>query len=180
MERVLSKYCGETREGNLFCLRACDCPGMIQTIENIFRGGNWYGLGSDNMRYAGVNITSLIKHGSLEFRTLQTPKDVREIKAWLDIINAIYTYAISIPVGVQIPYDISFHSPEMWVRKVLGPHLYDLVYYEGMDKDVIKDMRNIQQLYHVKPVEFAAKVIGGNPMKFDFEAVYETDEEEDF
>lgn len=159
MERVLTKYCGPTREGNLFCLRVSDCPGVVVMLQEIFSKGSWHDLHDQQLRYSGLNATSLVKHGSLEFRALQTPVNPVDIKDWIDLLTAVFEYSKGLEAGVKIPYDISYFSPELWVRKVLGERLFNLVYYESMGEDVMKDMRNIQSLYHTVAKDFPSSAI---------------------
>jgi hypothetical protein len=90
MENVFSRFWGESREGNLFCLRAKDAEYQIQVLSDFVAGENIRVLQSDDLRYAGMNLTSLSKFGSLEFRGLRTPSGrgaVTKIFDWLKILS---------------------------------------------------------------------------------------------
>jgi len=156
MERVLTRYCGEDRTGNLFCLRVCDCPSMVSLVKGCMESGDWFSsIPQDTYKYSALNLSTLSKHGSLEFRALRTPQRLSGIVEWLDIISAIEEYALKLESLQTIPYDMSYYSPDTWVRKVLGEELFKKVQYDEMDKDVRADMRNIQVLYHTEVKEFS-------------------------
>ena len=151
LERVLSKYCGEDRDGNLFCLRVCDCPSMALYISAAMSNASWmYSFNSEFHKYSALNLSTISKHGSIEFRTLKTPKVLTDIIEWIDIIEAIEKYALSLENLYDIPYEISYYSFDVWAKKVLGDELFEKVDYLGLEKDIKSDMRNIQSIYHMK------------------------------
>lgn len=68
LEDLLIKYCGEYREGNLFCLRTRDAEFLLHTLEGVASKKNYEAFSSDMLRYASMNVCSLWRYGSLEFR----------------------------------------------------------------------------------------------------------------
>jgi len=89
VEPLLSRYNGEEREHNLFCMQARQSPMMIEeTLQfletRMFR---------DNLKYSAMNVMPLSggSFGTLEFRSGKgintTPM---EIVPWVDMLKEIY------------------------------------------------------------------------------------------
>lgn len=148
LEPSLVKFCGSNREGNLFCLRLCDAEAPFFLLLETLKSGQLGHVATDNIRYASLNLRALATHGSLEFRAMETLPDLSKIAEWSRMLYHMREYVISIPDRTQIAYDISFNGPGMWAEKVLGEEGYNLIKYEGMDKDIITSMRGIQELIY--------------------------------
>ena len=86
-EDVLLDRCGKYRKGNLFCY-------PLSRSDNVFgimmkAAGNSVFLRdfrSDQYRYCAINIASLKKYGSLEFRAMRTPRDVEDVYQWAKLL----------------------------------------------------------------------------------------------
>lgn len=85
-EALTTRFCGEGRSGNHFCLRAIDADILTYEIGRVLGGASVMNLSRDHIRYAALNYTSIFRHGSLEFRPLRTPTDFERIKVWIDLI----------------------------------------------------------------------------------------------
>lgn len=86
VEYILVHYCGETREGNLFCLRATDAEYQINVVEQAVKKKSLNILGDDIIRYSALNLCSLSKYGSLEFRAMRSTKDFSVLHTWCNMI----------------------------------------------------------------------------------------------
>ena len=88
LEKVLVEYCGESRTGNLFCLRSSDAEYFIDKMIMCRKNSDFEHLfpGRDTLRYASVNPGAIYKFGSVEFRALRTPKDLTTIYEWVKIL----------------------------------------------------------------------------------------------
>ena len=90
-EGLLSEYCGESRKGNLFCLRVQDAE---QTVEDWLRAFNTRSFGNQNhLKYGFVNLATVGLYGSLEFRGLNGTVDKDRIKEWCNTLIRIKEYA---------------------------------------------------------------------------------------
>lgn len=148
LENLLLKYCGDSREGNLFCLRFCDVDNIQSALINYIKSGSLGNLFTDALRYSAFNFQSLFKFGTVEFRTLRTPQDLSTIAEWVDILLAFRSKATSITSFTDIPYKISGMGAEYWAREMLGNDFVDKYKYPNMDRDIIKNMRQMQIIYH--------------------------------
>jgi len=70
-EKMLVQWCGEEREGNLFCLRGADAEVLLQRLASAVRYSKFqYIVDADGLRYSALNPTSMGKFGSIEIRSL--------------------------------------------------------------------------------------------------------------
>jgi len=84
LEEPLMNLCGEERKANRFCLRIVDAEGYLQYLMHLFTNGpkSILDIREDNVRYSAINIGSVKKYGSLEFRGMHGTLDVPLITAW--------------------------------------------------------------------------------------------------
>lgn len=82
-ENLLMEYCGESRKGNLFCLRAKDAEGSIRMCARDLRNKTPFTtLKTDIIRYAGQNMNAIPKFGSIEYRGMCGTTDPEIIDTW--------------------------------------------------------------------------------------------------
>ena len=81
-ESLLAAYCGEDREGNLFCLRLKDAESVIDYIIRDAESKTPFANLTDKVRYAGLNTNAVRKFGSLEIRLHGGSTDPDVIDEW--------------------------------------------------------------------------------------------------
>ena len=108
LEHALVRYCGPDREGNMFCLRAEDAEYLVQVLCNAMEDQSFHLATRLPVRYASVNVTSLARYGSLEFRALRTPSKLMDIKTWVDMLLKLKDKASA------------FNSPEEIIKGLSG------------------------------------------------------------
>lgn len=150
LETVLTRFCGETREGNFFCLRLRDAEAPLFNLISAIEKRRLNVLNTDALRYSALNFKSLFKHGSLEFRGMGTRPDLSRIVEWAQILFKLRAYALQLENRSDITSEISFYGPEVWLQNILGRELTKLLVYPGFEKDVINDMRNVQELIYLE------------------------------
>ncbi|MHA2086324.1 MAG: amidoligase family protein, partial [Candidatus Thorarchaeota archaeon] len=85
-ELVTDMMSGEGRSGNHFCLRAVDAEALLDSISKYLSTGDRTYISGDEIRYSALNLCSLRKFGSLEFRAMRTTTKVYKIKRWINIL----------------------------------------------------------------------------------------------
>lgn len=146
-EEMLVHFCGDTREGNLFCLRSCDAEFLITALERASQSQEAFrSLRSDNLRYAAINVNSLAKYGSLEFRSMRGTSDMSLIKQWIDILLGIKDAAIAYRNPIEILEGVSMHSPRGLVEEVFGQNANIIFDYPNWESILWKQLRNLQVL----------------------------------
>lgn len=148
-EEILVKWCGENREGNLFCLRASDAEMLIQEIVICRMRGNLNSLQNDKYRYASINLSAIRKFGSVEFRAMGTPKKFASIQLWIDMLLRVQEASLGYKEPHEIVEDLSVTGGLMYVRKVFGP-LYKHLVCPELNRICIDGVRRVQQIAYTK------------------------------
>lgn len=146
LETVLTRFCGDGREGNLFCLRAQDAEYMLDQAQKSLAANDLHLLRTNQLRYSAFNLQSLFTYGSLEFRALATKPELDNILPWVDILLALKKYTENIPSAWESIAQISGEGPREWMYKVFGKELGDLLDYPDLERDMMKDVRHVQML----------------------------------
>lgn len=95
MENVLSRFCGEERENNRFCLRLQDAESFSNNLDRLFGGevGDLFDISNEDLRYSFINLAATPKYGSLEFRGMRGTTDVEVLKVWLKALHNMKMFA---------------------------------------------------------------------------------------
>ncbi len=144
LENMLVQESGNSRAGNLFCLRASDADFVLGFLSDCLRNRAFADLANDNIRYCSLNYTSLPKYGTLEFRSLRTPTNPEPIIQWVNEIHHLMEQSSKYSmVGVIEAFSIL--GAEQFCKELLGP--YWPKYQKHYDPiQVIRGMRNGQRL----------------------------------
>lgn len=100
-ERQLYAVSG-ARDKNLFCLPTWAWNGNLMSAIGVLANTKDDGgqnavltLNNQGLKYAGMNTRTLNEHGTLEFRQMQTTKDIASVSEWVDTLIRIKLYAIN-------------------------------------------------------------------------------------
>ena len=171
LEEPLMTYCGRSRKGNRFCLRLQDADGVINNLRLLFNVGMEFAVNNidqDAVRYSALNIASLPKYGSLEFRAMEGNIDINRLNIWLLAITKLKKAATNglTPIDwynrmnllgskrilEEVLDDVSEHFtyPRMEKDMALSASLsIDLPFLYAPEKEAVKAVRKRV----VKPVE---------------------------
>jgi len=147
-ETTLVKTCREDRLGNHFCLRGQDASALIDMLYKAVTTGSVYEFSSDQFRYGAVNITSLPKFGSLEFRALESSTDWAKLSTWIDMHLSIRDMALKFKDPVDILGAASAEGFEGFGKRVFGANWEVL-------KDVYEEHDVCQGVWAIQPVVYA-------------------------
>lgn len=93
VEGLLTRYSGEDRSGNLFCVSVRHADDIVNKVDEVVsRRGSFDKFGND-YRYAGLNLCSLNKFNTVEFRTMRGLDNSEDVISWLTILNDLCIYA---------------------------------------------------------------------------------------
>ena len=119
-EDLLVEWCGSERVGNHFCLRAKDAKNLLKTLTQCADSGNLRSGMSDRVRYAALNINSMARYGSLEFRPMRGTVDPEIIATWVRMLLKIKDYSAKFDDPFKIMEDYSHQGLRAFTRKVFG------------------------------------------------------------
>lgn len=119
-EKSLIAYCGKSREGNHFCLGLEDADYTLDLLIRCIREKTIRILDTRSIRYSSLNLTSLFKFGSLEFRGFRSTKRVASINKWIKILLAFKDKALTYDNPLEILQEYSGLSGEGLFNDILG------------------------------------------------------------
>lgn len=122
LEEVLVSYCGNNRQGNLFCLRASDARYLIHHIVSCISTKRLSRLHTDEIRYASINLKALHQYGSVEFRAMRSTPDFGAINTWVNVLAKIKEASTQFKSPEDIIYNFSNSGPVAFAKEVLGEY----------------------------------------------------------
>lgn len=151
-EALTTRFCGDGRAGNHFCLRAIDADVLTFEVTEAIRKGRMDRLAGDHIRYSALNYNSLFRHGSLEFRALRTPIDFDRIKTWIDLLVALKENSKLFRNPQEVIAQFSMGGEINFLRQMLGPLAEELRPFDlDLERMLQRGVRVAQEIgYAVK------------------------------
>lgn len=119
-ELVTDTMSGEGRSGNHFCLRAIDAEVLLDNIQDYLTTGDTMYISTDRIRYSALNLCSLRKFGTLEFRAMRSTTKVRKIKRWLNVLMRVKKSSLEFNNPQEVVSGFSFLEEDVFLDKILG------------------------------------------------------------
>jgi len=173
-EDVLVEWCGPDRVGNLFCLRSKDAEYLLYALGLALETRDWRGLfGTDDLRYASMNVKALCSYGSLEFRSMRSTDDMDTIYLWASSLVGLREAAKQVENPTELIYQVSAGGEEAFLDNYL-PDLADTIKEQKDWKASIRDgMRRAQEIAFAGDWEALAKLpkklVGGIKVDHNWE-----------
>ena len=122
LEDYITEFAGEDRAGNLFCLRASDAELPIWETIRGFRDKTFPRYHDNELRYSALNLTSLRRFGTLEFRAREGIKSSPlEVYPWFKVLDELKEAALKYDDPRQIVESFSVMGPDQFVSSVFSP-----------------------------------------------------------
>src|SRR5690554_4489434 len=175
LEDVLVKWCGPTREGNLFCLRAKDAEYLLYVLSRALEEKSFRRrFSTDEVRYASMNIRSLPTYGSLEFRAMEGTDDMERIGQWADMLLELREAATQYANPIEMIMSTSEEGPEAFVRHVLSEPMANLIFsHEGWEMMVREGSRRVQEVAYAgdwdEMANYPPREVGGVAVSPDWD-----------
>jgi hypothetical protein len=149
LENLLTEDAGEERQGNLFCLRLSDADyvntGLMSCLAQrdfTSDGGIFW---NENLRYSAMNLVSLSKFGSLEFRALRTPLQASKVIEWADTFLTLKDNAVKeFSSPLDLLSSMSANGGVEVVKKLLGVHAKKQISKPNFEESLYEGIRQIQ------------------------------------
>lgn len=137
LEEPLVNFCGNTRKGNRFCLRIQDADFSLHTLSQMFRNGFESALRftENHIRYAAINLASLKKYGSIEFRSMRGTLDADVLSTWALALVSIRNFACHQKSCLDVHDEFVRRGPRGFLEHVLGELAVHFV-YKNLEKDM--------------------------------------------
>ena len=149
-EKVLFNYVGGDREDSIYCLPYEKSRGDFDLISTL--NGQPRYLGDRLGRYQAINLQSIYKHGTIEFRHSGALTTSEELLEWVNILGSLIKYAGADNFDVKELSGIcSAKTPVDFLREVF-PTVHEKLMYDGIGEDIIRGARMVDDLIHRAPL----------------------------
>lgn len=143
IEDLLMKWAGESREGNHFCLRAKDGEFVLFQLQRVADTRMIKHLNTDTIRYCSLNLFSLFKYGTVEFRGMRGTANLDAIKIWTEMIYALTENSKRFLDPLDIIMSMSGNGEDSFLRTLLPDH-HSLLTYPGYESAIRESIRRLQ------------------------------------
>jgi len=176
-EELLVTFSGENRKGNRFCLRLRDAEGVIENILNTFKQNSKFlkrvshrkvdaEIWGNSCRYSALNLASIAKFGSLEYRSLRGTTDRETITLWVKLLDCLKNAAIFFKTPLSVKDCLDNNGVADLSLKVFGD-LFRHIEFNGWENDVAYNASLAIQLPYelsYSSEEEVKKMWGNNPL----------------
>lgn len=140
-ENVFMNYVSDERVGNRFCLRFQDAQQLTYEVSRMFSRIREAGLRhavlslrQNDLKYAAMNMYTLRKYGTLEFRALEGTNDPERINTWVNAIVRLRSTAMKF-ASPEEAYNTFMDNPTALANKIFG-HCPDKFLLPGWHQQV--------------------------------------------
>jgi len=149
-EKVLYNYVGSKRKRSVFCvpfyISNSDLHVLNTLVTEIDIKDSLYRKFNERFRYSGLNLNSLFKFGSLEFRMLDGEWKKNKLLLWLNILIAIRTFSINMKSSLEDYVErVLTGNAEEELHKVFGD-IHEILLYKNLENDLIDGARLVQKI----------------------------------
>lgn len=173
VEEALVDLCGPNRVGNHFCLRAVDAEFVLLQLINSIEENYIGAVFTDDIRYSALNMKALQRHGSLEFRAIQSSEKFTDsVLPVADVLYALRENAKLIKNPRDIINRFSDNGVEAVLSMLLGGKKNVLTSVEGLNEKILRGIRLAQDIVYAcdwdsKEFNWGMKQPRKKPMKRD-------------
>lgn len=158
LEDLMGNYCGEDRNGNLFCLSSRHAEEQVKWVQDVCFKTHVFNY-KDNNRYCAFNMASLNKFGTVEFRGMRGLDNKEDVLAWLDILNEFCIYSCyTMANPIHVIEQISVQTPSGFLRTVFSEKNVDRLTanlsLEDINSSIYEGLRLVQMLCYKIGNEF--------------------------
>ena len=132
-EDALFEFAGKGRKHNNFCMPVKGTnvlPLLTQVVPTLIKedGIKFSNLMREYSKYCALNLSSLYKFGSVEFRHHEGSYDTDKISQWICLILSIKNFAETTPFPLEsIPDMFSASGPIQVAEEVFGEYVRLLI-----------------------------------------------------
>ena len=152
-ERTFTKYHGQGREDNIFCVPYYKSPSTITPMMWVFHDSKEGCLVPNQVRdtlssfqkYSALNLGAVLTHGSLEFRHMPGTADMGKVFDWIKIIQHLKRTALEGTIDYMELISSASGSTSTLLERVFQESA-ELLRYPDMTNDIISGARLAQRV----------------------------------
>ena len=152
-EKTLLRMCGEGRDTNPYCKPLSSMPVVTEYLMGLRSRGK--GTAADAIRYfpkySAINLHSLQKLGTVEFRAHAATLDCSKILRWVNTLLALKNAAYSTLRPQEIIDSVCLHAEKLYNDIFLG--IPDIVFDEETYEEMLHGARAAQEVYRFRELD---------------------------
>ena len=123
VEGLLFNFTGKSRKSNLFCLPLYDAERSTMLFTDLIED-NYKSIIVDfeNYKYSALNIASIARLGTVEFRHMYGTNDFHKIKDWLTIVDTLVRSRFRFKNAQEV-FDRFIYDRRGFLKDIFGPLL---------------------------------------------------------
>lgn len=132
VEPMIYQWIGDMRDENIHCLPWYSTSDAVLAVSKLYNGtaGNFTAYLRQIERYSGLNLHATGRFGTMEYRHMETCKDLDRTLLWINVGLALKQAAGSlVQHGVNIQQEVE-QGPAAFIEKVLPRPLFTPFYAE--------------------------------------------------
>lgn len=147
VEDILVEFSGKERIGNLFCLRARDTQYFIHSLEAAIKEDCYSYVTNADYRYTSMNLASIAKFGSAEFRSMRSPIPFDDILKWSDVIQSIKDASLKWENPIKVIEYFESNGPKKTLKKIFPePWMYQLFDHPNLTDIMWSAVREVKDV----------------------------------
>lgn len=116
LEDIITKYCGHSREGNIFAIESSKGMYLHNKLLRMISTQEVRSI-DNNYRYSNINLASLGRFGTIEMRSMRGLTEHEDVINWVDILNGMrFSIRGKTPKNIDAQFQ---KAPEALVPKLL-------------------------------------------------------------
>lgn len=150
-EESLIKNFKEHRQGNNFCLRLKDATAPVNIFKEWIISGRSDNMHENSWKYGALNMYTVEKFGSLEFRSMHGNLDPTYINEWVGVLLAIKDASLRFKDIEEILMTSSMEGWPRFTRLILGE---DLEHWVTGTEDWVRTC--MDGVWRIQPIGFVS------------------------
>lgn len=148
LENALVEWCGESRVGNNFCLRLKDATRVVgasvNAIRSVFVGterDSFVSFHPNTHKYASLNLATVARLGTLEFRSLDGNLDSDRVNNWTEQLLLLRELAFKFEDPHKFFAWLDLQTDKVSIYKeLLTPYFYKTLDIDNMYQRLYTDV----------------------------------------
>ena len=110
----------------------------MRELEDLFLRDEYHIKDQNSVKYSAINLASLKRFGTIEFRSMRGTVDVKVLSKWLYLIDAIFMKAKQFERPIDVFNKLEEIGPSRFLYSIFGDLMEDID-YKGIDQDVVRN-----------------------------------------
>ena len=163
-ERMIFAVFGKNRETNSYCVPLYQTPSFFHSFKKVILAEGelearkyFQDIFKNDNRYSAINLSSVMKHGSVEFRHSKSTTDIAYMKNWINVLLSLKSFSRGTSLEDLLEY----------ITRIEFADLTPLVFKNGLH-NVFQNISELDKKRMMLEGKKSAKISLGAMMSLDY------------